>query len=174
MNVSLDVFLFFFGVGCDERPRREGAVRVLQDFAPPAGGCGKLAPWWFADALVIVASAGEEEPVDSFTTPEGFEEDGEAASFGAGGGGGGNESAGAVAAGGEGGKGGGDGPGGEGVCTDVDGMSTAVQHPPLPCTTTPPTSADMKALSDSPVSATWNPQDLNHCWNQWRSVGCCC
>jgi hypothetical protein len=28
-----------------------------QDLAPPAGGRGQLAPWWFADALVVVIGA---------------------------------------------------------------------------------------------------------------------
>lgn len=32
---------------------------MLHDFAPPEGGCGRLAPWWFADALVVVGGAGD-------------------------------------------------------------------------------------------------------------------
>ena len=34
-------------------------AEIVGDCARPAGGPGKVAPWWFADAVVVIARAGE-------------------------------------------------------------------------------------------------------------------
>ena len=56
-------------------PPLGGAVRVLLDCAPPAGGRGKLASWWFADALVVVASASEDLGDACAASAHGFGDD---------------------------------------------------------------------------------------------------
>lgn len=126
-------------------------MRVLQDFAPPAGGRGKLAPWWFADALVVVASAGDddEQPADGF----GVAGDGSVTS---------EVDAAAAAAADEKEEAEDAGGGKKHVShqeknknTAGEGVSRSVQHPPLQRTPAQSGAKDVDATAESPMPAAW-------------------